>query len=63
MTTTNPVNYEPYVWGEDTASTRASARDMVRNFLENELDNGPGRVVVHGPDAYDIHVAVTLVKK
>lgn len=54
---------KPYVWGQDTATTRASARDMVRNFLENELDNGPGWVVVHGPDAYDIHVAVTLVKK
>lgn len=58
-----PRDYEPYVWGEDTATTRASARDLVGSFIENQLDNGPGWIIIHGADAYEIQVVVTLFKK
>lgn len=53
----------PYVWGEDEADTYRRAKDLVLSFLTDHIDNGPGWIVTHGRDAYEVHLVVKLVKK
>ena len=36
---------------------------MVESFLANEMENGPGWVVVHGSECYDIDIRVRLTKQ
>ena len=54
---------EPYLFGADSATSRSAVRELVESYLEDHLDDGPGWIVTHGDDAYDIKVTVTLYKK
>ena len=53
----------PYVFGDDEAESREAARSLVVSYLGDQLDNGPGWVVTHDQDAYDIRLTVKLTKK
>lgn len=53
----------PWLWGEDSADSLDHTCAMVETFLINEPDNGPGWVVVHGSERYDIDIRVRLVKQ
>lgn len=53
----------PYTWDQETTESLADMKQAVYGHISNELDNGPGWVVVRGPDAWDIEVAIMLRKK
>ncbi len=61
--TTQAQDKTPWLWGEDSADSLDHACVMVETFLINEVENGPGWIVVHGPDHYDIDIRVRLAKQ
>lgn len=52
-----------YIWGGTTATTLREINHAIHSHLSNRLDKGPGWVVKHGDDAYDIEIQVKLQKK
>ena len=58
-----PRNHTAYVFGEDDAPSLQEARTLVAGYLGEQLDNGPGWLVTHNDDVYEIRFRVTLDKK
>lgn len=57
------LKHTPWSWGDDSANSLDAACVMVESFLANEMENGPGWVVVHGSECYDIDIRVRLTKQ
>ncbi len=52
-----------YDWGGTTATTLNEINHAVHSHLADRLTKGPGWVIKHGDDCYDIELTIRLRKK
>ncbi len=52
-----------YSWGGTTTSTLSEMQHAVHSHLCDRLTKGPGWVIEHAPDVYDITITIDIEKR
>ena len=52
-----------YSWGATTTTFLSEMQHAVHSHLSDRLTKGPGWVIEHGPDTYDITITVEIQRR